>query len=111
MKESISLFGSIRNMSYFVKTAIILFLNKRDLFEQKLQRTPLTVCFPEYTGSQDYQEAAAYIVQQYEVINDSSNQPTYSHLTCATDTSNVQFVFDSAVDVIVASNLSKSGIA
>lgn len=34
----------------FTETSIILFLNKKDLFEEKIKKSPLTVCFSEYTG-------------------------------------------------------------
>lgn len=44
------LFDSICNNKWFVNTSIILFLNKKDLFEEKIRRSPLTLCFPEYTG-------------------------------------------------------------
>jgi len=27
-----------------------MFLNKKDLFEEKIKNSPLTVCFPDYTG-------------------------------------------------------------
>lgn len=50
MIESMKLFDSICNSKWFVETSIILFLNKKDLFEEKIQRSPLTICFPEYTG-------------------------------------------------------------
>lgn len=50
MIESMKLFDSICNSKWFVETSIILFLNKKDLFEDKIQRSPLTICFPEYTG-------------------------------------------------------------
>lgn len=50
MIESMKLFDSICNSKWFVDTSIILFLNKKDLFEEKIRRSPLNSCFPEYTG-------------------------------------------------------------
>lgn len=50
MIESMKLFDSICNNKWFVETSIILFLNKKDLFEEKITKSPLTICFPEYTG-------------------------------------------------------------
>lgn len=50
MIESMKLFDSICNSKWFVDTSIILFLNKKDLFAEKIERSPLTICFPEYSG-------------------------------------------------------------
>jgi len=50
MQESLKLFDSICNNKWFTDTSIILFLNKKDLFEEKIKKSPLTVCFQEYTG-------------------------------------------------------------
>ncbi|KAF7310351.1 G-protein alpha subunit [Mycena chlorophos] len=41
MQEALTLFDSICNSRWFVKTSIILFLNKIDLFAEKLPRSPL----------------------------------------------------------------------
>jgi len=51
MHESMKLFDSICNNKWFTETSIILFLNKKDLFEEKILKSPLTICFPEYEGS------------------------------------------------------------
>lgn len=50
MHESLKLFDSICNNKWFTDTSIILFLNKKDLFEEKIKKSPLTICFPEYSG-------------------------------------------------------------
>lgn len=50
MMESMKLFDSICNNKWFTDTSIILFLNKKDLFEEKIKKSPLTICFPEFTG-------------------------------------------------------------
>lgn len=50
MIESMKLFDSICNSKWFVETSIILFLNKKDLFEDKITKSPLTICFQEYPG-------------------------------------------------------------
>jgi len=50
MIESMQLFSSICNSSWFINTAMILFLNKKDLFLEKIQRVNITTCFPDYKG-------------------------------------------------------------
>lgn len=110
MQESLKLFDSICNNKWFLETAIILFLNKKDLFEEKIKRSALTLCFPEYTGEQNYQEAAAFVQAQFEAKNKSNDKEIYCHMTCATDTTNIQFVFDAVTDVIIANNLKGCGL-
>lgn len=56
MMESMKLFDSICNNKWFTDTSIILFLNKKDLFAEKITKSPLTICFPEYTGKHWQQE-------------------------------------------------------
>lgn len=111
MHESMKLFDSICNNKWFTDTSIILFLNKKDLFEEKIKRSPLTICYPEYTGSNTYEEAAAYIQCQFEDLNRRKDtKEVYTHFTCATDTKNVQFVFDAVTDVIIKNNLKECGL-
>jgi hypothetical protein len=38
--------NAFRNIS-----SIVLLLNKKDIFQEKIKKTPLTICFPEYTGN------------------------------------------------------------
>uniref|UniRef100_A0A915JEY4 Uncharacterized protein n=1 Tax=Romanomermis culicivorax TaxID=13658 RepID=A0A915JEY4_ROMCU len=51
MIESLTLFGKICNCRWFLNLAIILFLNKRDVFSEKLKTFPLTVAFPDYKAN------------------------------------------------------------
>ena len=71
----------------------------------------MTICFPEYTGKQNYEEAAEYIRYQFEELNQRKDtKEIYTHFTCATDTGNIQFVFDAATDVIIKNNLKECGL-
>lgn len=63
-----------------------------------------------FLGAQEYGEAAAYIQAQFEAKNKSTTKEIYCHMTCATDTQNVQFVFDAVTDVIIANNLRGCGL-
>jgi hypothetical protein len=47
------LFESVINSRWFLRTSVILFLNKIDVFKQKLPKVPLVHYFPEYTGEWD----------------------------------------------------------
>ena len=50
MQEALTLFDSICNSRWFVKTSIILFLNKIDRFKEKLPVSPMKNYFPDYEG-------------------------------------------------------------
>jgi len=64
-----------------------------------------------FVGSNSYEEAAAYIQMKFENLNRrQETKEVYTHFTCATDTSNVQFVFDAVTDVIVKDNLKDCGL-
>ncbi|XP_033117167.1 guanine nucleotide-binding protein G(o) subunit alpha-like [Anneissia japonica] len=110
LHESLKLFDSICNNKWFTETSIILFLNKKDLFQGKIERSSLTVCFPEYTGPNEFLPAAQYIQGKFETMNKSPNKEIYAHMTCATDTTNIQFVFDAVTDTIIANNLRGCGL-
>jgi len=116
MVESMKLFDSICNNKWFVITSIVLFLNKKDLFGEKIRRSPLTMCFPDYQGSNTYEEAATYIQCQFEALNKRKDGPQagqkeiYTHFTCATDTNNIRFVFDAVTDIIIKENLRICGL-
>lgn len=49
MDEALNLFDEIANSRWFKKTSMILMLNKRDLFAEKILKVPLTVWDPEYS--------------------------------------------------------------
>ncbi|KAJ4934627.1 hypothetical protein JOQ06_007412 [Pogonophryne albipinna] len=111
MHESMKLFDSICNNKWFTLTSIILFLNKKDLFEEKITRSPLTICWPEYSAGNSYDETSCYIQTQFEDLNKrKGTKEIYTHFTCATDTKNVQFVFDAITDVIIKINLREIGL-
>ena len=50
MIDSLELFESVVNSEWFTDTSLILFLNKKDLFEEKIMFSRLSICFPEYSG-------------------------------------------------------------
>ena len=50
MDEALRLFNSILNNKWFLETSVILFLNKKDLFEQKIREKPLPDIFPDFRG-------------------------------------------------------------
>jgi len=110
LKESLNLFEEICNSKWFRKTSMILFLNKRDIFMDKIQKFPLSEQFPEYTGGNNFDEASEWIQQQFEEKNEDQDKQIYTHITCATDTENVLAVFNAVKDIIIRKNLGRVGL-
>ncbi|XP_065193672.1 guanine nucleotide-binding protein G(o) subunit alpha-like [Sycon ciliatum] len=111
MIESLSIFQSICNSEIFEKTSLLLFLNKTDLLRRKVQDSPLSTCFPEYKGPNDYESVAAFIeIKFLETNRKRLQEKIYVHRTCATDTTTVKSVFRVAAQAIMRENLERCGL-
>lgn len=110
MEESLNLFDEICNSRWFKRTSMILMLNKRDLFEDKIKKYPLTLCFKDYTGPNTYEAATAYIKQQFELRQKDRQKQIYTHFTCATDTSAMKVVFNAVKDIVIRRSLQEGGL-
>mmetsp|Transcript_2667 Transcript_2667/g.5408 ORF Transcript_2667/g.5408 Transcript_2667/m.5408 type:complete len:368 (+) Transcript_2667:169-1272(+) len=124
--EALVLFEEICNSKWFKQTAMILFLNKRDLFYEKLAEVPFKVDGQRYEnfqgphveigvtqpGTPEFEaayDAASNFLKQEFVAKNKQNKEIYTHITCATDTKNVEIVFNACKDIILKGNLSGSG--
>ncbi|XP_034249118.1 guanine nucleotide-binding protein G(q) subunit alpha isoform X1 [Thrips palmi] len=106
MEESKALFKTIITYPWFQHSSVILFLNKKDLLEEKILQSHLVDYFPEYDGPQkDAIAAREYILRMFVELNPDTEKIIYSHFTCATDTENIRFVFAAVKDTILQSNL------
>uniref|UniRef100_A0A8B9SVX5 Guanine nucleotide-binding protein subunit alpha n=1 Tax=Anas platyrhynchos TaxID=8839 RepID=A0A8B9SVX5_ANAPL len=106
MEESKALFKTIITYPWFLNSSVILFLNKKDLLEEKIMYSDLISYFPEYTGpKQDVKAARDFILKLYQDQNPDKEKVIYSHFTCATDTENIRFVFAAVKDTILQLNL------
>lgn len=119
MHDALDVFRDIVECPYFEETNIILFLNKKDLFAEKIRTTDLRVCFPDYDGPQEYEPAVEYVQQQFIDIFrnardvqtlDSMSSDIYPFQTMATNTQNVQTVFNLCRHIIFKNNLASTGM-
>ncbi|KAF5322848.1 hypothetical protein D9619_002294 [Psilocybe cf. subviscida] len=109
MNESLLLFESVINSRWFLRTSVILFMTKTDVFKEKLNEIPLERYFPEYTGGNDINKAAKYILWKFMQAN-RARLSVYPHLTQATDTSNMLLVFAAVKETILQNALKDDGI-
>lgn len=106
------MFEQICNSPYFEKSSIILFLNKKDIFEKKIKYKSIRDCqsLSHYTGpDSDYNAAIKFILNEFVSRCDNKrNRQIYHHITCATDTSNIRVVFHACKDIILRDALKQS---
>ncbi|KAH8554920.1 G-protein alpha subunit [Umbelopsis sp. PMI_123] len=108
MLESLILFESVINSRWFVRSSIILFLNKVDIFKTKIAKVPMERYFPDYTGGNDVTKGARYILWRFNQAN-RMKLTIYPHLTQATDTSSV--MFQALAETILQNSLVDSGLS
>jgi GTPase SAR1 family protein len=107
MIESLNLFEELANSRWFVNTAMILFLNKQDLFDKKFTEVPLQKCFPDWPGGSK-EEAYEFIKEKF-TARLSRKRDIFSHVTNATNSDNIMKVFHAVRHIIVKSQLTDGG--
>lgn len=115
LEEALELFDEMANSVWFSNTNLVLFLNKSDLFRAKLceRKVPLNQSglFPDAPLGFDFEEGAAWMKKQFlDRSRRSSSNSFFTHVTCATDTGNVQAVFDACKDSILRDSLQDLGL-
>jgi len=111
LEEALSLFHEICNSKWFLNSSMLLFLNKRDLFAEKIKQVDLHDSFPEYDGGLDYDKATDFIKKKFLAQNDKPESMTiYTHITCATDADNVSFTFNAVRNILIEGSLKNCGL-
>uniref|UniRef100_A0A914R4W0 Uncharacterized protein n=1 Tax=Parascaris equorum TaxID=6256 RepID=A0A914R4W0_PAREQ len=100
LMESLDLFAQICNSKWFIKASMILFLNKTDLFIEKIGSLSIKVLFKNYDGRKLFTPLQIW----------APRRKVYMHETCATDTNQVQLVIDSVIDTVIGKNLKETGM-
>jgi len=133
--ESVNLFKEMCESKWFRDKSMILFLNKRDIFREKLQFVPFKVvdgpearnvdydgpeAIPGSPSSMEgtpefeevYEATTRYLIDLYKRAGSNSpkgQREIYVKVTAATDTDQVKVVMESAKDIVLRSNLMDNG--
>jgi len=137
MDESLSLFSEIIKLPWFSNSSIALFLNKKDLLEEKIQKSPLEDYFEEFKSykgckccrgegfkTRDYRAAMDFIKHKFKeeqvavenseewkrVNCDGRDRKMFVHETMATDTDNIKKVFQDVKNTIMDKILIQFGV-
>jgi len=110
MEESLALFEGIVNLPWFHDTPIILFLNKEDIFVEKIMKVDMGAYFNDYTGGKDPDLGAIFIKEKYFQQNFNESNAIYVHRTNATDTTQFDAVWTFTKHIVLQHNLNRAGL-
>eukprot|EP00477_Mikrocytos_mackini_P000610 GAHX01000651.1.p1 GENE.GAHX01000651.1~~GAHX01000651.1.p1 ORF type:complete len:560 (-),score=132.35 GAHX01000651.1:38-1501(-) len=122
LEEALALFEQICNMRYFEKVTYVLFLNKKDVFREKVHRIPLEKTFPAFADfkqecgfEDDADDESKYdisckFIKELFLSKNTSNREVFTHFTIATDTSNIIKIFNSVKASVINASLKQGGL-
>jgi len=120
IEESLKLFTKITGAQWFENTPFILFMNKSDLFDEKIKKKPLSEFFEDYDSFEndlpkekkehwnDLEKGSAYL--QSHFVEAFNGNHLYAYVTCAIDTENCNRVFNTIRDSILNQLMTKDGL-
>ena len=106
MLDAYEMFTAITASRWFTNTTFILFLNKYDVFENKIKTRDLKDFFPRYDGpAKDVAAAGEWIRKMFQSCDRRPGASIFTTFTTATDTDLVKRLMPAVNDQILRSNL------
>jgi len=113
MQDAMTIWDSICHSQWFTKTSIILFLNKNDLFEEKIKTSDIKSFFPDFEGEAGNAVAGRdYFKKRFSRLahkaGRTKEREIYVHITTATDTELLRVIMAAVEDMILRSSLANA---
>ncbi|XP_072167749.1 guanine nucleotide-binding protein subunit alpha-13-like [Diadema setosum] len=104
--ESCNIFDTIVNHKCFATISIILFLNKTDLLQEKVETASIRDYFPAFQGDpHKLGDVQKFILEMFNMKRQDRSKALFHHFTTAVDTKNMTFIFQAVRDTILQESL------
>jgi GTPase SAR1 family protein len=112
-RESLNVFEHIAKNDFPDKT-IIIFMNKIDLFKEKIKKVSFSTYFPEYEGKDhDADEVIKYMQKRFTEAagkNGQFDRKLYFQITCAIDNKAAKKIFDAVKETVITEHLRNNSL-
>lgn len=106
LQESINVFRDIQQNRWMPHTTYILFLNKTDIFNEKIMTSNIVDHFPNFLDfPRNAGDGKRFINRMFNEQRADNNRYIYAHYTQATDEENIRVVFDGVREAVLQMNL------
>ncbi|KAJ3304740.1 hypothetical protein HDV03_002425 [Kappamyces sp. JEL0829] len=111
MVDAIVLFEEIINHQLLAKKFVLLFLNKKDLYEKKIKKRSIAEYFPQYRGKPgSASQGVKYFEIKFRNQRRGHANEIMTHVTCCTDTKLMKVVMDGVLVGILQGQINKVGM-
>ncbi|XP_052227931.1 guanine nucleotide-binding protein G(i) subunit alpha-3-like isoform X2 [Dreissena polymorpha] len=108
LQDSLQTFREVSHNHYLDKTDFLLFLNKFDLFAEKLRSTKFSAHIQDYDGDNTPEACIKYIREQFHQHRPCHKQ-VYTHVSCATDVVMMSDLLSKVLNIVAEINFRKTG--
>ena len=95
MMSSLDYFNKLTKIASLRSTPFVVFLNKLDLFEEKLTSKPFRDYVPSYSGSLDPSSVCSYVASEFVRLDERPNASLRIYKTNAVDRDSFKATMDS----------------
>ncbi|BGP21048.1 hypothetical protein JCM10213_007565 [Rhodosporidiobolus nylandii] len=113
LDESAQLWESIAASRWFAKSSFVLFLNKLDLFTEKMTSDdyPLSKYMSDFSGEDgNVAHGKGFMKAKFTALKRDQGRALYCTFTCATDTEATKIVLASVMNSVLTSRLEEVGL-